>query len=155
MKNDKCPKPKGWRVSLSIGVGIGWLIFLIVWLAFFAGDYNGYQNFAIILISILVVFLTLGGSWASWGLKYMPKEGKQIFKIKGFKSRVVASIIVPFLLMIFWIIWLFFFADEVNHYQNLAIFIVSLLVVGGILGGLWAPWGMKHDKELEKLDDED
>ena len=36
------------RVALSIIVGIGWLIFLIVWLAFYAQDFNVYQNIAIL-----------------------------------------------------------------------------------------------------------
>ena len=152
MKNDEYPKPKGWRVSLSIGMGIGWLIFLIIWLAFFAGDRGLYKNFAIILISILVLFLVLGGSWASWGLKHMPREGKNIFKVKGFKSRVVVSIAIPFILIIFWIYWFYFLAEGFDPYQNLAIFLVSLLAIAGILGGMWAPWGIKHDKELEKLD---
>jgi len=155
MKDDEFPQPKGWRVSLSIGLGIGWLIFVLLWLAFYAGNYSGYQNFAIILISILVLVVVLGGSWASWGLKHMPREGKKIFKMKGFRSRVVVSIAIPFLLLIFWIYWFFFIAEDFNFYQNLAIFIVSLLVIGGILGGIWAPWGMKYDKELEKLDKDD
>jgi len=141
-------KPKGWRVSLSIGVCIGWLIFVIVWLAFFAGsdtyNFNPYQNFAIILVSILFAFMILGSSWASYGIKHIPKEGREMMRKTGFKSRVTASIIVPFALLIFWILWFFFYATNFDFYQNLAIFIVSILAVGGILGGLWAPWGMKY-----------
>ncbi len=155
MKNEKFPKPSGWRVSLSIGMGIGWLIFVIVWLAFYASDYTLYKNIAIIMISILVVFLVLGGSWAAWGLKFMPKEGKEMMKTTGFTSRVVVSIIIPFALIIFWIYWFYFPAVDFDGYQNLAIFLVSLLAVGGILGGIWAPWGMKHSKEFEKLSDEE
>jgi len=155
MKNENVPKPPGWKVSLSIVTGIGWLIFLIVWLAFFAGDktlnFSEYQNFAIILISILVVFIILGGSWASWGIKQIPKEGKQMMKTAGFTSRVVVSITVPLALMIFWIIWFFFFAGDFNVYQNIAIFLVSLLAVGGLMGAIWAPWGMKHGKKFEKM----
>ena len=74
MKNKNMHKPPGWRLLLSIGMGIGLLIFFIIWLAFFAGDYNAYQNIAIVLISILVVFLIIEGSW---GLKFIPKEGKE------------------------------------------------------------------------------
>ena len=151
MKNENFPKPSGWRVSLSVGMGIGWLIFIIIWLAFYAGDFTAYQNFAIILISILVVFLILGGSWASWGLKFISKEGKEMMRTIGFTSRINVSIVVPFALLIFWIIWFFFIAEDFNFYQNIAIFIVSLLVVVGLLIGIWAPWGMKHGKEFEKL----
>ena len=158
MKNEKMYKPSGWRVSLSIVAGIGWLIFLIVWLAFFAGDktlnFNAYQNFAVILISILVVFIILGGSWASWGIKQIPKEGKEMMKKAGFASRITVSIIIPLALMIFWIIWFFFYAGDFNIYQNIAIFLVSILAVCGILGAIWAPWGMKHGKKFEKMCEE-
>ena len=152
MKDKECSKPPGWKVSLSIGVGVGWLIFLLIWLAFFAGDYPGYQNLAIVLVSILLAFLILGGSWASWGIKHIPKEGKEMMKTSGFTSRVVVSIIVPLALMIFWIIWFFFYAEGFNIYQNIAIFIVSILAIGGLLGGIWAPWGMKHEKDFEKCE---
>jgi magnesium-transporting ATPase (P-type) len=155
MKDEYKPHPPGWKVSLSIATGVGWLIFIIVWLAFFAGnetyDFSGYQNFAVILISILVVFMILGGSWASWGIKQIPKEGKEMMKTAGFASRIVVSIIVPLALMIFWIIWFFFFAEDFNIYQNIAIFLVSILAVGGALGAIWAPWGMKHGKKFEKM----
>lgn len=62
----------GWRVATSIVVSVGWLIFLIVWLAFFAIDYNGYQNLAIFLVSILVIAAILGPIWAVWGMKMKP-----------------------------------------------------------------------------------
>ena len=155
MKNECFPKPSGWRVSLSIVMGVGWLAFVIIWLAFFAGDetygFSGYQNFAIILISILVVVMVLGGSWASWGIRYIPKEGKEMMKVAGFTSRIIASIIIPIALMIFLIIWFFFYADSFNFYQNIAIVLVSILAIGGILGATWASWGMKHEKKFEKM----
>ena len=151
MEEEVFKKPPSWKVSLSIVMGIGWLIFVIVWLAFYAEGYSVYQNFAIILISILVVFLVLGGSWASWGIKQIPKEGKEMMKTAGFTSRVVVSIVVPLAMMIFWIIWFFFYADGFNAYQNIAIFLVTLLGVGGLLGAIWAAWGMKHGKKFEKL----
>jgi hypothetical protein len=55
-----------WRVSLSIIVGIGWFVFLILWFAFYASDYTVYQNIASILVSILIMGAILGASWASW-----------------------------------------------------------------------------------------
>jgi len=155
MNNENYPNPPGWRISLSIAMGIGWLIFLIVWLAFYAGDYTLYRNIAIIMISILVLFLILGGSWAQWGLKYMPEEGKEMMKTSGFKGRVVVSIVIPLAWIIFLIYWFYFPAKDFDGYQNIAIFLVSLLVVGGILVGIWVPWGMKHSKEFEKLDKKD
>lgn len=59
------------RVAVSVVVGVGWLIFLIIFLGFYAqGLDNVYQVLAIILASILVVGAILGSMWAYWGIKY-------------------------------------------------------------------------------------
>ena len=60
----------GWRVSVSVLVVFGLAIFLIVWLMFYAGSFNAYQNLAVVLVSILVGVAILAASWASWGVKY-------------------------------------------------------------------------------------
>lgn len=57
------------RVAVTIVVGIGWLIFLILFLAFYAGGFNIWQNLAIMLVSLLVVGAILGPMWAYWGMK--------------------------------------------------------------------------------------
>jgi len=154
-KKHDISQPSGWRISLSIVMGVGWLVFLIIWLAFYAGDYSINKNIAIILISILVLIIILGGSWAAWGLKHIPEEGKEMIRKTGFKSRVIISIVIPLALMIFLIIWFYYYADTFNIYQNFAIFLVSILVVGGLMGAIWAPWGMKHGKEFEKSKEEE
>ena len=77
----------GWRVSLSIIVGIGWLIFLILWLFFCAYGFNLYQNIAIFIVSILVVGGTLGASWAPWGMKYGQKFDESGSKSKDENSK--------------------------------------------------------------------
>ena len=66
-----------WRVSLSIIIGVGWLVFLILWLAFYAPAFTLYQNLAIILVSILIVGAILGAAWASWGIQYGCRFGKE------------------------------------------------------------------------------
>jgi len=57
------------RVAVSIVVCVGWLIFLILFLAFYAEGFSIYRNLAIILASILVVGAILGPMWAYWGIK--------------------------------------------------------------------------------------
>ncbi|TET91986.1 MAG: hypothetical protein E3J35_00545 [Methanomassiliicoccales archaeon] len=137
-------KSPGWRVPLSTSVGIGWLIFVIIWLFFYAGDYNGYQNLGIVLLSILVVALILGTAWATHALRNMTILEEVMMEIGGFKARLIASIIVPFGLMIFLVLWLFFYAVDFDIYQNIAINIVSILVMVGILGVVWKSWGWKQ-----------
>jgi hypothetical protein len=65
-----------WRVSLSIIVGVGWLVFLILWLTFYAAAFTLLENIVIVLVSLLIVGAILGASWASWGIKYGRKVGK-------------------------------------------------------------------------------
>ena len=81
-KRKRVPTPMetpgfGWRVGISILVGCGWLVFLIVWLSFYATDLSIYHNIAIFLTSLLVVGAILGSSWVSWGVKYGYKYGKE------------------------------------------------------------------------------
>jgi hypothetical protein len=57
-------------------MGVGWLVFLILWLAFAAPGFTLYQNLAIIVVSILIVGAVLGAAWASWGIKYGCRIGK-------------------------------------------------------------------------------
>ena len=59
-----------WRISLSIIVGVGWLVFLILWLFFYADRYSIYQNIAIFIASVLIVGGILGAAWAPWGMRY-------------------------------------------------------------------------------------
>ena len=74
---------------------------------------------------------------------------KEMMKTSGFGWRVSLSIIVGVFWLSFVIIWLFFYAAGFNIYQNIAIFIVSFLVAGGIVGASWAPWGMRHGHEYD------
>ena len=80
-------KGMGWRVSLSILVGVGWLVFLILWLFFYAIKYSGYQNVAIFLLSILAICVILGIPWAAWGRRHFREEERQMWKTKGFRWR--------------------------------------------------------------------
>jgi magnesium-transporting ATPase (P-type) len=143
-------KGLGWRVSLSIIVAIGWLVFLIVWFAFYAGAYSWEKNLAIFLLSILVLIGVLGLPWAIWGMRQMDEEDKKMWKTKGFRGRVWVSCILMLAVFLFLVYWFWFYAETYNVYQNIAIFLVSLLIMGGILGAMWAPWGMKHGSEMKK-----
>ncbi len=139
----------GWRVSLSILAGVGWLIFLVLWLFFYAEQFPWEKNVAIFLLSILLVGAILGIPWTIWGVRYRTRKEEAMWQTKGFKTRVYASAIIATVLFIFLICWFWFFAEPFSIYQNLAIFIVAILATGGILGASWAPWGIKHGHEFD------
>lgn len=73
-----------------------------------------------------------------------------MWKVKGFKSRVAISGILVFAAFVFLIYWFWYLAQPYNVYQNIVIFIIPFLIAGGILGAMWAPWGMKHGRRFEK-----
>ena len=73
-----------------------------------------------------------------------------IMKTPGWHWRISLSIIMGVGWLVFLILWLFFYADRYSIYQNIAILIASILIVGGILGAAWAPWGMRHSARAKK-----
>jgi hypothetical protein len=63
------PEGMGWRVALSIVSFFGSMIAVILWLFFFAGSFNVYQNIAVVVVIFLVFLAVMGATWASWGMK--------------------------------------------------------------------------------------
>ena len=124
-----------WRVGLSIAVVFGWLVFLIIWLFFYANKYDVLQNIAIFLASVLVGVGILAASWATWGIRYA-RSGRapQFDKPRG---TMIINAVAGVGWLIFLVIWLFYYASNYNGYQNLAIFIASLMVLGAITGSSW------------------
>ena len=58
------------RVAASILLGVGWLSFVLLYAAFWAGGYSLFQSIAIILVSMLVLAGVLGAMWATWGMRF-------------------------------------------------------------------------------------
>jgi len=62
---------------------------------------------------------------------------------EGMSSRVTVSILAFFGAVIGIIIWLFFYAQSFNVYQNIAV--VAVIIIGFIaaMAATWAAWGMR------------
>ncbi|HEX9907182.1 MAG TPA: hypothetical protein VGB78_01790 [Thermoplasmata archaeon] len=137
----------GWRVGASILIAIGWLSFLILWLFFYASAYNIFQNLAIVIVSVLASVGLLGAMWAPWGMR-MAKTAGVSQKCEPDRPilMTVISVATGVGWLIFLMIWLFFYAGEYNGYQNIAVFILSLVVVGIVNGGGWALWSMMRGR---------
>ncbi len=139
----------GWRVSASILLGFGWLAFLIIWLFFYAANWDVYQNLAVILVSIIIVIGCLAAMWASFGMKMADRAESMggtpwRHEMRRWRRRSIVPMILWLAWLAFLVIWLFFFAGGYNVYQNFAILIVSLIVVGGISSVIWRTtwcWG--------------
>jgi hypothetical protein len=141
-KEEEILKSSGlrWRVLLSIIVSFGWLVFLILWFAFYALDYTVNRNIAITLVSILIMGVILVVSWASWGMKYCWKgendKGKKENKWWQLKRVWVGFFIIIFVIA-FGIaqpfLWYLFEKnppDAVIDIANLLLILITLLAVG-------------------------
>ncbi len=62
---------------------------------------------------------------------------------RGTGWRIALSIILFLGLIAFIIVWLFFFADGFSLAQNIAIFLLAVLVFGGIGAAVWATMWMR------------
>ncbi len=65
---------------------------------------------------------------------------------RGSGWRIALSVILFFGLIAFIIVWLFFFADGFSLAQNIAIFLLALLVFGGIEAAVWATMWMRRER---------
>jgi len=134
------------KVAVSIVAGVGWLIFLILFLAFYAEGFSIYENLAIVFASLLVMYAILGPMWAYWRIK----TGRARKRPPGEVARAAVSIVVGVCWGIFLVLFLAFYAKGFSIYENLAIILASILVTGAIRGPMWAYWWMKIGRAREK-----
>jgi hypothetical protein len=51
------------EISVTITTGISWLAFVILFLAFYSGNFDFWQNTAIILVSALIALAVVALTW--------------------------------------------------------------------------------------------
>lgn len=56
-------------MGVSVTTFFGAIISAILWLFFYAGKYNVYQNIAVIVVILLAFIGIMGAAWASWGMR--------------------------------------------------------------------------------------
>lgn len=57
------------RVAGTVILGVCWLAFIVLYLAFFAGDFDFWQKLAIFIASGAIVSGIVAAMWIKWGLK--------------------------------------------------------------------------------------
>jgi len=60
----------GWRVSVSIISVVVLIVFIVLWLFFYADAYTIYQNIAVVIAAVLLFCGVMGGAWAAWGMRH-------------------------------------------------------------------------------------
>ncbi len=129
------------RLKGTMGGFILWLVFIVIWMGYFAGDpiYSANQNVAVVLLSFAVFCAVILGLWLPWARRR--GEGPENWWAIG----------LAFLWVLALTAWFWFFADGFDAYQNFAVFLLSLVIMAAISGG--AQW--KKAREFGALDWDD
>lgn len=76
-ENNMMPEGIGSRVTVSILAFFGALIGSIVWLFFYAQNFNVYQNIAVVAVIILGFTAAMAATWAAWGIRQAARQGEK------------------------------------------------------------------------------
>jgi hypothetical protein len=60
------------------------------------------------------------------------------------RARVVASIIGPVAWLSFTLLYVGFWAHGFTLFQSVIVILVSVIILAGLMGALWASWGMRQ-----------
>jgi hypothetical protein len=60
----------GTRIVGTVIIGVGWLVFFILYLAFDAGNFTIWQNLAVFLASMLIAGGLMAIMWIAWALRW-------------------------------------------------------------------------------------
>ena len=63
--------------------------------------------------------------------------------LAGMRSRVVGSIVAAVGWLVFVLLYAGFWAESFTLFQSVMIFFISVIILLGLLGILWASWGMR------------
>ncbi|MCL6578330.1 MAG: hypothetical protein K6T73_02970 [Candidatus Bathyarchaeota archaeon] len=59
----------GSKVAATVIIGVGWLAFIVLYLAFFAGNFDFWQKLAILIASGAIACGIVALMWIKWALK--------------------------------------------------------------------------------------
>jgi hypothetical protein len=55
---------------VGIAIAFGWLLFVALWLFYYAGSYSIVQNIGVFLLSLVVVGILETLLWVPWGMRH-------------------------------------------------------------------------------------
>ena len=88
----------------------------------------------------------------------MPREKsdeEKAMSVPGFGMRIGLSIVSFFVLIVFLILWLFFYADSFGILQNFAVVLGAIAIFIGVMAGAWVSWGIRYEQKYGKKKGQD
>ena len=151
--DDEGPKGVMWRTGFTVAVGLGWLVWLLLWWAFWSGDFTVAQKFAVTIISLLLVGAFAGALWIPFSMRH--GDDRDDWKAPGFTWRVLVSMAVFIGLTIFVVYMLFFPWSGFDWCQSIVVIIVVLIIGAAMMTPLWIRWGRRRvEFELDDVAEE-
>ena len=154
MEGERPPPGTMWRTAVTVVLGLGWFVWILVWWAFWSEDYKVAQRFAVALMSFLVLAAAAAAMWVPYSMRWAPEEDKEEWRRKGFAWRVVASTAVFAALAAFLVYALFLPWRDFSLCQSLVVIIVVVIAGAVVMSPMWMRWGAKArvSAELEVED---
>jgi type VI protein secretion system component VasK len=76
-RNNKMPEGLGARVTVSIVAFFGAVIGTILWLFFYAQNFNVYQNIAVVAVILIGFIAAMAATWAAWGMRQAARQSEK------------------------------------------------------------------------------
>ncbi len=70
-----------------------------------------------------------------------PDWGKPL---EGLRWRILVSILGPVAWLSFTLLYVGFWATGFTLFQSVIVILVSILVLGGVMGAIWSSWGPRY-----------
>jgi hypothetical protein len=135
-------------------IGVAWLIFVIVYLVFYAEStgFSFFQNIAVLLTSVLVVGAVISIMWISFGMKQAKKSAdKKSAEMIPSSWRISLSAVLAIGWVIFALLFIAFYSENFSFIENIAILLITLLIVGVLFILMWVGYGMRQARAHGKL----
>ena len=132
-----------WRTVFTVVVGLGWLVWLLLWWAFWSPDMEVARKFAVAIVSAMVMGGLLAAVWLPYSMRWAPEEERRQWRVRGFRARVVGSALVFVGLAALVVYWLWFPGKDYDICQSFVVIIVVLIVGMALMAPMWMRWGMR------------
>jgi uncharacterized membrane protein len=64
--------------------------------------------------------------------------------VEGLRWRTVASIIGSVVWLSFTLLYVGFWATAFSLFQSIIVILVSIIILGGVMGAVWTAWGPRY-----------
>lgn len=126
MMRELGPRAMGWRIGASILSVTVWLAVGIIWLFFYAGGHDFWQNAALFLVSLVALAGVNAAMWVGAGMK-----ARSRIRGEPTRARSVASAATGIAWLLGIAVYFYYYAGDFTLYQDLGVILLSFVLLAG------------------------